>query len=140
MRRSLTVLTRLQREETQQRQRILAKVQRETDIATEALFRARAEMAAEDALAASDIAITSPFYLPRAQARVFELDSRLTHLQREQELARASLLESHRREKLNEKFVEKRKKRESLEEAKQDQKESTSLVESVHHNESYRRQ
>lgn len=136
MRRSLNVLARLQREETQQRQRMLAKAQREVTIASEALARVRAEMAAEEALAASDIAIASPFYLPRAQARVFELNSRLEHLQREQELARASLLESYQREKLNEKHIEKRKKQESLKEAEQEQKESALLAESSHHNKS----
>ena len=138
MKRSLNVLTRLQREETQQRQRILAKAQREVAIASEALVRVRAEMATEEVLAAGDLAIASPFYLPRVQARVFELDSRLAHLQREQELARASLLESYNREKLNEKFIEKRKKQESLEEAKLEQKESSLLAESSRHNKARR--
>ena len=138
MRKSLTTLKRLQREEKEHHQRKFAQAQREVEQAAGVLSRARSEMASEEALAASNLEIANPHYLPRAQARVHELDARLEHLKREAEQCRAALLTSLRNEKTHEKLIERRMREEQKEQRHREQKEAAQLEEAVHHNKAVR--
>ena len=134
MRKSLITLMRLRREEKEGCQREFARVQREVEQAEGVLARARSEMAREEALGASNLEISNPHYLPRAQARVHELDARVKHLQREEERCRAALLASLREEKTHEKLIERRLREEEREVVVREQKEAVQTHEAVRHN------
>ncbi len=134
MKKSLITLMRLQREEKERRQRKFAHAQREVLQAAGVLSRARSEMASEEVLAASNLELANPHYLPRAQARVHELDARLAHLKREEEKCRADVLVSLRKEKTHEKLIERRLREEQKESVRREQKESAQTHEAVRHN------
>ena len=134
MRKSLTTLVRLQREKKEGCQRKFAQAQREVEQAAGVLARARSEMASEEALAASNLELANPHYLPRAQARVHELDARLAHLRREEEKSRADMLASLREEKTHEKLIERRSREEEKQATRREQKEEAQMFEAVRHN------
>ncbi len=125
---------RLRREAKEHRQRKFAQAQREVEQATGVLSRARSEMASEESLAASNLEIANPHYLPRAQARVHELDARLVHLKREEEKCRADVLASLQEEKRYEKLIERRLRDEKKELVRREQQEAAQTHEAVRHN------
>ncbi len=129
---------RLQREEKENHQRKFGQAQREVEQAVMALSRARSEMAREEVLAASNLNLANPHYLPRAQARIHELDSRLEHLRREEEQCRAEVLASLRREKTYEKLIERRLREERREIVRREEREAAQLGEAVQHNKAMR--
>ena len=134
MRKSLTTLMRLRREEKERLQREFAQAGREVEQAAGVLSNAKSEMRREEVLAASNLELANPHYLPHAQARVRELDARLAHLRREEEKCRAGVLESLREEKTYEKLIARRLREEEKETARREQKEMAELSEAVRHN------
>ncbi len=138
LRKSIAILARIRREETQQQQQVFAKAQREANSAANALARARNTMKVEEQIAADNPQIVNPFYLSNAQARVNELAARLEHLQGEQAQSKTKLIDNYQREKLSEKFVEKRKQQDNLTQEKQEHKEIESLGETRASNKAYR--
>ena len=129
---------RLQREEKEGFQRKFVRAQREVERAEVVLLRARDEMAREEVLAASRLDLSNPHYLPRAQARIRELDSRVVHLRRVEERCRAEVLVSLRREKTYEKLIERRLREERRGIVRREEREAAQLGEAVRHNKAMR--